>query len=82
MSLLSKGERLCTKLVELFANRVIKRRNMIMSIQREEFALRVLGVLILGGVLSFLILSFSFPFCVALPFFLPFAGFYGFPSSR
>jgi hypothetical protein len=53
-----------------------------MSIQREEFALRVLGVLILGGVLSFLILSFSFPFCVALPFFLPFAGFYGFPSSR
>jgi hypothetical protein len=59
MSSLSKGERLCTKLVELFANRVIKRRNMIMSIQREEFALRVLGVLILGGVLSFSILSFS-----------------------
>jgi hypothetical protein len=29
MSLLPNGERLCTKLVELFANRVVKRRNMI-----------------------------------------------------
>jgi hypothetical protein len=29
MSLLPNGERLCTKLVELFANWVVKRRNMI-----------------------------------------------------
>jgi hypothetical protein len=29
MSLLSKGESMCTKLVELFANRVIERRNKI-----------------------------------------------------
>jgi hypothetical protein len=27
-----KGERLCTKLIELFANWVVERRNMIMSI--------------------------------------------------
>jgi hypothetical protein len=32
MSSLPKRERLCTKLVELFANRVVERRNMIMSI--------------------------------------------------
>jgi hypothetical protein len=31
MSSLQKGERLCTKLVELFANQVVERRNMIMS---------------------------------------------------
>jgi hypothetical protein len=30
MSSLPKGERLCTKLVELFANREVERRNMIM----------------------------------------------------
>jgi hypothetical protein len=29
MSSLSKGESMCTKLVELFANRVVERRNMI-----------------------------------------------------
>jgi hypothetical protein len=63
-----------TKLVELFSNRVVERRNMIMSIKIEELALRVLG-----GVLSFLILSFSLLFSlvcyfscllVALRFFL------------
>jgi hypothetical protein len=32
-----------TKLVELFANMVFERRNMIMSIFGGEFALRVLG---------------------------------------
>jgi hypothetical protein len=32
ISSLSKGERMCTKLIGLFANRVIERRNMIMSI--------------------------------------------------
>jgi hypothetical protein len=32
MSSLPKEEKLCTKLVELFANRVVERRNMIMSI--------------------------------------------------
>jgi hypothetical protein len=32
MSSLPNGERLCTKLVELFANRMVDRRNMIMSI--------------------------------------------------
>jgi hypothetical protein len=32
-----------TKLVELFANRVVKRRNMINDYLRGELALRVLG---------------------------------------
>jgi hypothetical protein len=43
MSSLSKGERLCTKLIELFANRVVERKNMTMSISAGELALRVLG---------------------------------------
>jgi hypothetical protein len=29
---IAKGERLCTKLVELFTNRVVERRNMVISI--------------------------------------------------
>jgi hypothetical protein len=37
------GESVGTKLVELFANRVVERRNMIMSIYAGELALRVLG---------------------------------------
>jgi hypothetical protein len=45
---------MCTKLVELFANRMVERRNMINSIYGGEHALRVLG-----GVLS---LSFSLLF--------------------
>jgi hypothetical protein len=43
MSSLPKGESMDIKLVELFANRMVERRNMIMSIQGGEFALRVLG---------------------------------------
>jgi hypothetical protein len=43
MSSLPKGERLGTKLVELFANRVVEGRNIIMSIYGGELALRVLG---------------------------------------
>jgi hypothetical protein len=42
MSSLTKEERLCTKLFKLFANRVIERRNIIMSIFGGELALRVL----------------------------------------
>jgi hypothetical protein len=43
MSSLPKGESMDTKLVELFANRVVERINMIISIYGGEFALRVLG---------------------------------------
>jgi hypothetical protein len=43
MSSLSKGESMDTKLIELFANRVDERRNMINNYLREELALRVLG---------------------------------------
>jgi hypothetical protein len=41
MSSLPKGESMGTKLVKLFANRVVERRNMI--IYKGELALRVLG---------------------------------------
>jgi hypothetical protein len=43
MSSLPKGESKGTKLVELFANRVVERRNMINDYLRGELALRVLG---------------------------------------
>jgi hypothetical protein len=43
MSSLPKGESMGTMLVELFANRVVERRNMILSIYGREIALRVLG---------------------------------------
>jgi hypothetical protein len=44
MRSLPKGESMCTKLVELFANRVDERRNMINNYLRGEIALRVLRV--------------------------------------
>jgi hypothetical protein len=51
MSSLSKGESMGTKLVELFANRVIERRNMINDYLRGEIGLRVLeGVDFKGSV--------------------------------
>jgi hypothetical protein len=43
MSSLPTGESMGTKLVELFANRVDERRNMINDCLRGELALRVLG---------------------------------------
>jgi hypothetical protein len=53
MSSLPKGESMGTKLVKLFSNMVVERRNMIMSIFGGELALRVLGELISWGILSF-----------------------------
>jgi hypothetical protein len=61
MSSLPKGESMGTRLVELFANRVVERRNMINNYLRGELALRVLGELISREVL---ILSF----CIGLIF--------------
>jgi hypothetical protein len=43
MSSLLKGENMCIKLVELFANQVVERRNMINDYLRGELAFRVLG---------------------------------------
>jgi hypothetical protein len=43
MSSLPKGESIGTKLVELFANRVVERRNMINDYLRGELTLRGLG---------------------------------------
>jgi hypothetical protein len=43
MSSLPKGESMSTKLVELFANMVDERRNMINDYLRGELVLRVLG---------------------------------------
>jgi hypothetical protein len=53
MSLLLKGESMSTKLVELFANRVVERRNMIMCIFGGVCALRVSGGVDSGGVFDF-----------------------------
>jgi hypothetical protein len=54
-----------TKLVELFANRVVERRNMINDCLRGELALRVLGGIDFRGVL---ILSFCIDFELFLLF--------------
>jgi hypothetical protein len=43
MSSLPKGESMGIKLIELFANRVVERRNMINDYLRGELVLRVLG---------------------------------------
>jgi hypothetical protein len=78
MSSLPKGDSLSTKLVELFANRVVERRNMINVYLRGELALRVLGGVELGEaqILTFLDLF------VVLPFFVSFVGLAASPSSR
>jgi hypothetical protein len=59
MSSLLNGESMGTKLVELFASKVVERRNMINVYLRGELALRVLGGVDSGGML---ILSFSCSF--------------------
>jgi hypothetical protein len=79
-----------TKLVELFANRVIERRNMLNDYLRGRACIEsVKGVLILSFCVEFELfllfgafLSSSLAFCLALPLFLPSAGFCGFPSYR
>jgi hypothetical protein len=53
MSSLPKGESLGTKLVELFANWVVERRNMINNYLRGELALRVLGGVDFRGSVDF-----------------------------
>jgi hypothetical protein len=53
MSSLPKGESMGTKLVELFANRVDERRNMINDYLRGELALRVLGGVDFRGSVDF-----------------------------
>jgi hypothetical protein len=53
MSLLPKAESMGTKLVELFANWVIERTNMINDYLREELALRVLGEVDFKGSVDF-----------------------------
>jgi hypothetical protein len=53
MSSLPKGESMGTKLIELFANWVVKRRNMINDYLRGEFALRVFGRVDFRGSVDF-----------------------------
>jgi hypothetical protein len=73
MSSLPKGESMGTKLAELFANMVVERRNLIMTIYGGVRALRVLGELIQGEFLSFVsflcFLSFSWLFFTILTWF-------------
>jgi hypothetical protein len=79
MSSLPKGESMSTKLVELFANRVVERRNMIMLIQEGELSLRVLEGVNSGGVFEFYelftFLSFSWLFFIILVWFAAFCAF-------
>jgi hypothetical protein len=65
MSSLPKVESMGTKLVELFANRVVERRNMINDYLRGRACIERVRGLILGGVL---ILSF----CAVFELFLLF----------
>jgi hypothetical protein len=53
MSSLPIGKSMCTKLVELFGNRINERRNMINDYLRGELALRVLGGLDFRGCVDF-----------------------------
>jgi hypothetical protein len=53
MSSLPNGENMGTKLVELFANQVVERRNMINNYPRGELALRVLGGVDFRGGVNF-----------------------------
>jgi hypothetical protein len=84
------------KLVELFANRVVERRNMINDYLRGRACIEGVrgGVDFRGSVnfellpwlelflLFYAFLSSSLSFCLALPLFVPFVDFCGFPSSR
>jgi hypothetical protein len=64
MSSLPKGESMSTKLIELFANRVVERRNMINDYLRRRACIeRIRGELISGGVLILI-------FCVVFERFL------------
>jgi hypothetical protein len=56
MNSLPKGESMCTKFVELFANRVVERRNKINDYLRGELALRVLGGVDFRGSVDFKLL--------------------------
>jgi hypothetical protein len=58
MSSLPKGENMGTKLVKLFANRVVEKRNMINDYLRGELALRVLGEVDFRGSIDFELLCY------------------------
>jgi hypothetical protein len=61
MSSLPKGESMGTKLVELFANQVVERRNIINDYLRGELPLRVLREVNFRGSVDFeLFLLFEF----------------------
>jgi hypothetical protein len=83
---------MCTKLVELFANRVDERRNMINDYPKGRACIESVRESWFSGecwfwafalVWAFLaLLSSSLLFCLALPRFLPVVGCCGFSSSR
>jgi hypothetical protein len=68
MSSLSKGESMDTKSVELFANRVVERRNMINDYLRGELALRELWGVDFKGSVDFELLCSFLAFLVLLSF--------------
>jgi hypothetical protein len=72
MSSLPKRESMGTKLVALFANRVVKRINRINDYLRGRVCIEIVR-----GSFEFLFALF-----LDLPLFVTFVGFYGFPLSR
>jgi hypothetical protein len=85
---IAKGGEIVHKVGWTLANRVVERKNMINDYLRGRAYIECYGEFDSGGVLSFVsflwswaFLSSSLPFCLALPLFLLFAGFCGFPSS-
>jgi hypothetical protein len=63
---IAKGGSMGTKLIELFANQVVERRNIINNYLRGEFALRVLGRVDFRGGADFELLILSV--CLGLSF--------------
>jgi hypothetical protein len=75
MSSLPKGKSMHTKLVELFANWVVERRNMINDYLRGELALRVLGGIDFRGGIDFELLPWLELFLTPLCHFVCFTTF-------
>jgi hypothetical protein len=79
MSSLSKGENMGTKLVELFANMVVERRNMINIYLRGRACIESVRECWFSGSADF---EFFLALFVVLPLFVSFVGLTAFPSSR
>jgi hypothetical protein len=71
---ITKGGEIVHKVDRTIANRVVERRNMIMSTYGVEVALRMLGGICFRGSLEFLIFELFFALCLGLLLFVAFVG--------